>query len=114
MKGNIVDINEVKIQNFIEENRPEDPEIRKELDLGYSFDGKAFELFEIRPIWINPKEKQELPFARIRYYKSRREWNLYWRRANGNWELYEPFPRSNDLDTLIEVISQDKYHCFFG
>src|SRR5680860_309806 len=114
MENNAIDINESTIKKFIESLRPEDPEIRKELDFGYSYDGKIAILYEIRPFWDDPKEIQNIEFAKIRFYKSRKEWNLYWMRASLKWELYEPFPESSRLEKIIEIIDEDKYGCFYG
>ena len=50
---------------------------------------------------------QKMEFAKIRYYKSRKEWNLYWMRASGKWELYESFPLSSHLDKIIEIIKSE-------
>lgn len=109
-----IDINESTIKKFVESLRPEDPEIRKELDVGYSYDGKVAIFYEIRPFWNNPEEIHNSEFAKIRYYKTRREWNLYWMRASGKWELYTPFPKSTHLEKIIKVIKEDKNGCFFG
>lgn len=114
MKNNVVDINESTLKNYVESLRPEDSQIREQLDYGYSFDGKIALLFEIRPFWDNPQEIMQSEFAKIRYIKSRKEWNLYWMRASGKWESYEPFPKSNHLKKLISIIKEDKYGCFFG
>lgn len=114
MKNDTIDINELTIKKFVESKRPEDETIREELDFGYSYDGKVVILYEIRPVWDNPKEKIQMEFAKIRFYKSRKEWNLYWMRASGKWEIYEPFPESTHLDEIINVIRKDEYGCFFG
>lgn len=114
MTNKAIDINEVKIKKYIESIRPNDPEVRKEIDFGYSYDGKTIILYEIRPVWNNPKEIQHAEFAKIRYYKSRQEWNLYWMRASGKWERYEPFPEATHLDEIIEIIEEDEFACFFG
>ncbi len=114
MGKNAIDINESTIKKFIESLRAEDPEIRKKLDFGYSYDGKIAILYEIRPIWDDPKEIQNIEFAKIRFYKSRKEWNLYWMRASGKWELYEPFSKSTHIGKLIKVIKEDNHCCFFG
>jgi len=114
MKNTTIDINELTIKKFVESLRPQDIEIRKQLDIGYSYDGKIIKVFEIRPLWDNPKEVQHNEFAKIRFYKSRRVWNLYWMRASGKWKLYDPFPESTYLDKIINVIKEDTYGCFFG
>jgi len=114
MKNKTIDINESTLKKYVESLRPENLEIREEVDIGYSYDGKVIILFEIRPDWKDAKKKQQFDFAKIRYYKSRKEWNLYWMRASGKWEIYEPFPESTYLDKIIEIIKEDKHACFFG
>ena len=114
MTNSTIDINESTIKNYVEWLRPENLEIRKQVDIGYSYDGKTIILFEIRPDWQDQKKKQKFEFAKARYYKSRKEWNLYWMRASGKWEIYEPFPESSHLDKIIEIIKEDKHSCFFG
>jgi len=114
MTNSTIDINESTIKNYVESLRPESLEIREQVDIGYSYDGKVVILFQIRLDWNDAKKKQHFDFAKIRYYKSRKEWNLYWMRANGKWEIYEPFPKSTYLDKIIEIIKEDKHACFFG
>jgi len=114
MKNTIIDINESTIKKYVESLRPKDLEIRAQLDFGYSYDRKSVIIYEIRPFWNNPKEIQHIPFVKIRFYKSRQEWNLYWMRASGKWELYEPFPESTHLERIIEIIKEDKHCCFYG
>ena len=114
MRKATIDINESKIKQYTESLRPENQEIRAQLDFGYSYDGKIAEIYEIRPLWNNPVKTQNIPFVKIRFYKSKQLWNLYWMRANGKWELYEPFPESTYIDKIIEVIKEDKHGCFFG
>jgi hypothetical protein len=114
MKNSTIDINELTIKKYVESMRPESEEIRAQLDYGYSYDGKIVILYEIRPVWDNPTEIQHTEFAKIRFYKSRREWNLYWMRASGKWEFYEPFSESTHLEKIIEIIKEDKHGCFYG
>ncbi|MBB4119889.1 hypothetical protein GGR32_002200 [Mesonia hippocampi] len=114
MKDNVIDINEFIIKKYVEKLRPEEKSIRKKLDYGYSYDGKIVILYEIRPFWDNPEEIQNIEFAKIRFYKSTKEWNLYWKRASEKWERYKPFPKSTHLDEIIAVINDDNYGCFFG
>ncbi len=114
METPIIDINESSIHNFVNSLRPEDLEIRKKLDFGYSYQKNTFILFEIRPVWNNPSEILHSEFAKIRFYRARQEWSLYWMRASGKWELYDPFPKSSYLDKIIQIIKEDDHHCFFG
>jgi len=114
MTNKTIDINESTIKKYVESLRPKNLEIREQVDIGYSYDGKVVILFEIRPDWNDPKKKQQIDFAKIRHYKSRKEWNLYWMRASGKWEIYEPFSESTHLEKIIEIIKEDKHSCFFG
>ncbi len=114
MPDKTIDFNESIIKSFVESIRPEDEEVRKQIDIGYSYEKNVIVLFEIRPVWDNPKEILHNEFAKIRYYKSKKEWTLYWMRASGNWEVYKPFPTSSHLEPLIEVIKKDKHACFLG
>jgi len=109
-----IDIDEFSIKKYIESKRPEDLEIRKQLDFGYSYNNLVIELFEIRPVWNDPKKIQNISFAKIRYNKTKQLWFLYWQRANGKWLLYEPFPTSAHLVKIIEVIEADSNGCFYG
>jgi len=114
MKDNPIDLNEATIKKYIDSKRPEDPEIRAQLDFHYSYDGKVAILFEIRPVWRMPDKLHHIEFAKIRFYKSKQEWYLYWMRASGKWELYEPFPKATHLEQLIKIIDKDAYGCFYG
>ena len=110
----MIDINESTIKGFVDKLRPQDPEIRKKLDFGYSYDGKIVLLFEIRPIWNNPEKLHNMEFAKIRYVKSSGVWYLYWMRASGKWELYEPSPSFDYLQAALSVIEKDQFGAFFG
>jgi len=114
MTKTTIDINESAIKQYVESIRSEDQEIRAQLDYGYSYDGKITEIYEIRPLWNNPMKMQNIPSAKIRFYKSKQLWNLYWMRASGKWELYEPLSESTHLDKIIKVIREDRHDCFFG
>ena len=114
MEERLIDINESTLNSFVESMRPKDLEIRSQLDFGYSFDGRVIEIFEIRPQWNDPKKNHNYPFARIRFYKSKNSWKLYWKRANGKWELYEPFPGATHLSKILKIIDDDAYGCFKG
>lgn len=105
---------DVQLKSFVENMRPKDEEVRKQLDVGYSWDGQSVVLFEIRPQWNEPTKILELPFAKLRYIKSSKIWKLYWRRGSGKWEAYEPKPEGTNLQVLLDEISQDGNGCFLG
>jgi len=100
MKKEIIDINESTIKQFVETLRPIDEEIRKQVDIGYSYHSKVkvVELYEIRPKWDNPQEIRK----------------IFWFRADGSWEPYEPKPTATNLEEILTTIKEDKHGCFFG
>ena len=57
MTNKTIDINEYSIKKYVESLRPENPKIREQVDIGYSYDGKVIILFEIRPDWQDAKKK---------------------------------------------------------
>ncbi|MFB1021883.1 MAG: DUF3024 domain-containing protein [Vicingaceae bacterium] len=114
MTNSTIDLNEATLKSYVEAIRPNDLEIRQKLDFGYSYDGQIALLFTIRPDWRNPEKIQNSEFAKIRYYKTQRIWKLYWMRATGKWELYEPSPQSTHLEKLLDIVKEDKHHCFHG
>ena len=107
-------ITEVQLRSFIAAKRPKDEDIRRKLDYGYSWNGQTAILFEIRPQWNDLTNILELPFAKLRFVKSSKLWKLYWMRASGKWELYEPHPIADNLQDLLAIIKEDQFHCFFG
>ena len=109
-----IDINESILIRYVDSLRPEDLELRKQLDFEYSFDGKVAILYEVRPGWNDPERIDKMEFAKMRFIKSKEEWRLYWMRASGKWESYLEFPKSKTLHKIIKEIQEDKHGCFFG
>ena len=101
------------VGKFIERHRPK-PEVRDKLDYRADIRGAELILSEVRPRFDAPDEILSLPFAKLRWFKSRKMWKLYWRRASGKWELYPPDPYYFSLEKALKVISADKHCCFFG
>ncbi len=110
----IIDFNERIVKQFVEALRPEDIEMRKKIDFGYSYQNNAFELFEVRPSWSNPNEKIKGYFAKFKFVKTQQVWKLYWRLSNGKWTTYGPLEETKDLFEVFEEIKKDPYNCFFG
>ncbi|NUN99746.1 MAG: DUF3024 domain-containing protein [Saprospiraceae bacterium] len=101
------------LKKFMDENRPPE-DIRTKLDIGYSYENRCIELHEIRPDWKDNSIIRHHPFARIRFVETQKVWNLFWHRASGKWQAYEPFPASANLEELLTVIQEDRYGCFKG
>lgn len=104
---------EPKIQAFLEKRRPPE-KIRNQVDIGYSYKDRALEIFEIRPVFMKPGEKVQIPIARAKYIVSGEKWKVYWMRSNGKWIAYEPVPEVWDVAEFLELVDQDRYACFWG
>jgi hypothetical protein len=90
------------------------PEHRDKLQYDIQISGHNVLLRENRPRWDKPDEWLALEFAKLRYIRNRDIWMLYWKRASGKWELYEPKGEAKNLKTLVDAIEEDRFGCFFG
>jgi len=98
---------------FLSAHRP--PEhIRPQLDYCYQIDGHTVDLQEVRPDWKDKNTIRTTSFARVRFVRSASEWRLYWKRANGKWQSYEPHPTHRSLASALGIVHDDAYCCFFG
>jgi hypothetical protein len=87
---------------------------RDQLEYVYKLEKQDVLIFEVRPVFKDPDKKSEMPFAKIKFLKSRNLWKLYWQRANGSWLQYESPGESKDISTLVKAIDEDQHGCFFG
>lgn len=101
------------VGRFIEHLRPK-PEIRHELDFRADIRGSEIVLSEVRPQWDDREKIMVSEFAKIKWVKSRGVWRLYWMRASGRWESYDPSPSFRTLRAAFDVVAEDKHGCFFG
>jgi len=101
------------IGRYIGENRPA-MEIRDEVDLSFRIERQSVLIFEIRPLWENPKEKIEEPIAKATYVKNRSLWKVFWQRADLKWHRYDPDPEVDSIDDFVKIVERDEYACFFG
>ena len=108
-----IDFIENQIKTFIEGMRPH-KEIRDQLDIGYKYENSVLEIFEIRPHFEIKDKIIYGSFAKTRFIKSRNLWKVYWMRASGKWELYEPNPEVDHIKDFFKIIDEDKYGCFKG
>ena len=103
-----------QLENFVFRLRPDTEEVRKKLDYGYNIENQSIILFEIRPDWKNSEVIRQSPFVKATFIKSSDTWKIYWRRANGKWYPYDPSPSVRSLKEVLEIVKDDKHHCFFG
>jgi hypothetical protein len=104
---------ESKVAAFVEKRRPP-AHLRNQVDLGFRFDGRSVELFEIRSRRDKPAEKIEESVAKARYLKSREKWLVYWQRADLKWHKYGPSPEVQTIEAFLALVDEDRHACFFG
>lgn len=110
--SNIVDVIEV-MENYVAAIRP--PEhVRTQLDISYIIDKQHVILVEVRPNLLHPDQIMEIGYARATYVKSTDKWKVYWMRANRKWSKYDPMPEVDNLGDFVQLVEEDKYHCFKG
>lgn len=111
------DLERKKIENvlyaFIEKIRPA-PHIRSQLDYGFDISGQSIELVEIRPQWDNKSIIHRHPFAKATFVKTQQVWKVYWLRASGKWQGYEPASTAFSVEDFLSIVKADGYGCFFG
>ncbi len=110
-----IPIFEKQIKKFVESRRPPE-ELREKVDLQYTFDPQTMtvEIFHLRSNFLRPEEKVKSPIVKAKFVKSRNIWKVYWMRASGKWEGYEPAPEVATLRAFIEVVDADEWGCFWG
>jgi hypothetical protein len=101
------------MENYIARVRPP-VDIRPKLDLCYELEGQSVILTEIRPLWTNPKEFRSHGYAKATFVKSSNVWKIYWLRATGKWRLYAPDPQVKNLSEFLDIVDEDRCHCFRG
>jgi len=90
------------------------PEQAGELRTVYEVEGHSVTMYEERPPWDGVGEWTRRGIARLRFSRSRSEWQLYWMRQDLRWHLYDPDEMLADLGSLVAVVEADKYGAFFG
>lgn len=107
-----VDIIEV-MENFLARRRPP-AHVRHQVDVAYKIENQSVIIYEIREAFLNPGGHIESPVAKVTWIKGSNRWKVYWQRASGNWDSYEPRPVVNTLKDFIELVEEDTHHCFWG
>ena len=109
----ILNFDEKIIANYVESIRPP-ADVRKNVDLGYTFSEKEVVLFEIRPQWNNETQLNHYPFVKAKYIKVHKHWKIYWMSATEKWELYTLNPIVRDLAEFVDIVEEDELGCFRG
>jgi len=101
------------MENFISRIRPPE-EIRDKLDISYAIEGQSIIIFEIGPHWKKPGETMQFPKAKTTFVKAKNYWKVFWQRADLKWHPYPPNPTVKSVTEFIQLVDEDKHHCFFG
>lgn len=104
---------ERQVGAFIEKHRPTE-HMRDKLDIGFRIKGQSVEIFEIRPMFLNPDLKMESPVAKATYVRSQRVWKVYWQRRDLKWHSYPAHPEVRILEEFLELVDEDALACFWG
>jgi hypothetical protein len=81
---------------------------------GQRIEGQTIDLFLVRAKGTKKGGAVECPIVRLRYVRSRREWQIFWQRANGKWCSYPPEPTAPTLSAALAIVNEDDHGCFFG
>ena len=101
------------VVQFIEKRRPP-PHIRSQVDLAFRINGQSVEIFEVRPNWRDKSKVQEHSIAKATYNKSKRNWKVFWQRADLKWHSYMPNSEVDSIEDFLAVVQKDEHGCFFG
>jgi hypothetical protein len=90
------------------------PEYKDELSIEYRVYRQDVVIFERRPAYNKPNETIEIPSAKIKYFRTKHEWRLFWMRKDLKWHIYKPFSSSVNLSDLMIEVESDPHGCFWG
>lgn len=100
-------------QHFWSHHRPP-LHLRDKICEGQRFSGQAIELFFVRPAFDMPGKFIEEPIAKVKFVRSRKVWQLFWKRADNKWHRYPPNPEEKSLAEALDAINANPNGCFFG
>lgn len=98
---------------YISEHRPPE-DIRPMLDIGWRYEDQSVYVFEIRPQWNNKSIIHTYDNAKATWVETKKQWNIYWKRANLKWYKYEPLEWVANLKRFLVEIENDPCGCFSG
>jgi hypothetical protein len=101
------------VVQWIESRRPP-PHLRGEIDLTFRMERQSVEIVEVRPNWRDNSKRVEHAVAKATFNKSKRNWKVFWKRADLKWHSYEPNPEVETIEDFIALVEKDIHGCFFG
>jgi hypothetical protein len=100
-------------ENLLQKRRPPE-EIRHQVDLAYRIDNQSVLIYEIRCRWDRPDEFFESPIAKTTWVKTKKQWKVFWMRADQKWHVYNPKAAVSTIYDFITLVDQDPHGCFWG
>jgi putative salt-induced outer membrane protein YdiY len=101
------------LENFMERKRP--PEnIRHKVDINYRIENQTVVIYELRPVWNQPEKLLESNIAKATFVKKHNAWKIYWMRSDLKWHTYKPRPTVKTISEFVQLVEEDKHHCFWG
>ena len=98
------------VGDFLTSRRPP-PHLRDELDLFVDVHGQSA-IIQMRRR-IEDGQYIEQPVAKATWVKSQQRWKIFWYRASGYWQNYEPQPEASTLGEFCRVVDEDQLGCFW-
>lgn len=90
------------------------PHVKSGGTLRLSCQDQSFELSSHMTGYRSDAVDVIVPIAKFRFVRTSAVWQLFWSRASGKWQGYEPSPDAVDRATLVEEVWLDPNHCFWG
>ncbi len=85
-----------------------------EQDVVYRVERNNVIILELLPDFGDASTMVASEVAKATFIRSKDYWRIYWLRRNLNWEKYPPRAKVKRIKTFFDIITRDKYHCFFG
>ena len=104
---------EIILNAFLDRHRPAE-HIRPQWDMGGKVVGKTVEVFEIRPLWDNPKRVYRYPLARATWQNAKAAWKVSCLCDDLKWQDYSPKPLVASIEEFFDEVGNDRHGCFFG
>ena len=102
------------IEKLIWAKRRSPLHLRGKVREGQRIEGYEVELFLVRPLFSDATRQVEQSVAKARYVKSRKIWQVFWKRADLKWHGYGPRPEVKSLESFLKVVDEDASGCFWG
>lgn len=76
--------------------------------------GQSIEIVSERTLSEPSTVSVVIPIAKFRFVRTAAVWQLFWSRANGKWQGYQPLHQAEDLSVLVDEVWEDPNYCFWG